>query len=117
LSPAITSLIVAVIGYVAASGLGAPDWLAQAVSVGLFFCTLPFALLFGSIGNAVDRSERKTRALERMARDGRGQQAPRPEYPVPRLTVKDDRVVIIDNRQVNIYNGEKAKGEIRYGKD
>lgn len=117
----ITATLVAAGGFALALSLGAPDWLAVIISLLLFFCTLPFAMLTDHVGRRRDSEERKIRALEKIARNGWMKNGPPPKEmvrprppPVPPqggsgTVYKDDRAIIIDNRQVNIYNGIKPK--------
>lgn len=111
----IIAFLVGLIAYIALVMHHVPSKFALVIAVVLFFCTLPFACIFGAMDNRADREERGIKALETMARNSRRRpKRPRSPERVPHqgehsTVYKDDRAVIIDNRQVNIYNGEKPK--------
>ena len=110
----ITALVVAILGYVVLVGAGVPsDW-AIGIAALLFFCTWPFAAVINAFGRAEDRRDREVDAIEHVAydrhirRSKRGGEATLPTAQ-PKVVFRDDRVVINDNRQVNIYNGDTPK--------
>ena len=82
--------------------------------------SIPFSIIFGWAERSERREEERNEALEDIAYGVRrgGGYSPRKQRstgePIPPkggsgTVYKDDRAVIIDNRQVNIYNGVKPR--------
>ena len=109
----IVALVDGAIAYIVVRSFGASSGVALFVAILFFLCTLPFAMFFGAIGRKEDRDEERNEALREICRKvGRTKRfsSNTPNLSqVPKHTVRDDRVVIVDNRQVNIYNGTKPK--------
>lgn len=75
--------------------------------------SIPFSIIFGWAERSERRAEERNEALEDIAQQTR-RRTHRSGDTTPKvvhrdLVLKDDRAVIIDNRQVNIYSGIKPR--------
>lgn len=88
---------------------GVPAKIAAGIGSAVFVISIPFSLIFGWAERSERRAEERNESLREIARKEH-KRLPVPPMggsgtrPVKRV-YKDDRAIIIDNRQVNIYNG------------
>ena len=90
---------------------GVPAKVAAGIGSAVFVISIPFSVLFGWAERNERRAEERNESLREITRKehtrvipptgGSGAQHKR--------VYRDDRVVIVDNRQVNIYSGVEPK--------
>ena len=111
----IRSFIIALVVFFLLFFAKAPVELAIGIAATVFVISIPFSVIFGWAERSARRADERNEALEDIARGVRMSGRFRSDRPNtvsgPRTIVKDDRAVIIDNRQVNIYNGSGDAAE------
>ena len=90
---------------------GVPAKVAVGIGSAVFVISIPFSMLFGWAERSERRAEERNESLHEIARKESKRVIPPTGGSGTRRkrVYRDDRVVIVDNRQVNIYNGVEPK--------
>jgi len=103
-------LIVSVILGGIFTGITGISFLFWVVSIAIFICGLPFAIINGFIQDKIDyvQDREDYRQIMRDLREDERREDERIERELDILIKKNDLDIYIDNRQIHFYNNEKC---------